>query len=29
MAAFGRDGVGFEDQDIVDVITYVRTLSDK
>jgi len=27
MAAFGKNGVGFSDQDIVDVITYVRTLS--
>jgi len=29
MAAFGKNGVGFEDQDIIDVITYVRTLSTK
>jgi cbb3-type cytochrome c oxidase subunit III len=29
MAAFGRKGVGLKDQDIVDVITYVRTLSGK
>lgn len=29
MAAFGKAGVGFREQDIVDVITYVRTLSDK
>jgi mono/diheme cytochrome c family protein len=29
MAAFGRKGVGLKDQDIVDVITYVRTLSRK
>ncbi len=29
MAAFGKDGVGLKDQDIVDVITYVRTFSSK
>jgi cbb3-type cytochrome c oxidase subunit III len=29
MAAFGKNGVGLRDQDIVDVITYVRTLSSK
>lgn len=29
MAAFGQKGVGLKDQDIVDVITYVRTLSTK
>jgi len=29
MAAFGNKGVGLRDQDIVDVITYVRTLSSK
>jgi len=29
MAAFGRKGVGLSNQDIADVITYVRTLSSK
>jgi cbb3-type cytochrome c oxidase subunit III len=29
MAAFGKNGLGLKDQDIVDVITYVRTLSSK
>ena len=29
MAAFGENGVGFRRQDIVDVISYIRTLSDK
>jgi cbb3-type cytochrome c oxidase subunit III len=29
MAAFGKNGVGLRDQDIVDVVTYVRTLSSK
>jgi len=29
MAAFGKNGVGLRDQDIVDVISYVRTLSGK
>lgn len=29
MAAFGKNGVGLGDQDIVDVIAYVRTLSGK
>lgn len=29
MAAFGMKGVGLSDQDIVDVVTYVRTLSSK
>ncbi len=29
MASFGENGVGLRDQDIVDVITYVRTLADK
>ena len=29
MTAFGRKGIGLNDQDIVDVITYVRTLSTK
>ncbi len=28
MAAFGKDGVG-ADQDIVDVVAYVRTLGSK
>jgi len=29
MAAFGKNGVGLRDQDIVDVITYVKTLPSK
>ncbi len=29
MAAFGKNGVGLSDQDIVDVVTYVRTLAAK
>jgi mono/diheme cytochrome c family protein len=29
MAAFGKNGVGFGEQDIADVIAYVRTLSNK
>jgi mono/diheme cytochrome c family protein len=29
MAAFGQKGVGLSNQDIADVITYVRTLSSK
>ncbi len=29
MAAFGKNGVGLSDRDIVDVIAYVRTLSNK
>ena len=29
MAAFGKNGVGLGDRDIVDVITYIRTLSAK
>ena len=29
MAAFGKQGVGFDNQDIADVIAYVRTLSEK
>ena len=29
MAAFGKEGVGLPDQNIVDLITYIRTLSSK
>ncbi len=29
MAAFGKNGVGLADQDITDVITYVRKLGTK
>ena len=29
MAAFGKKGVGLSDQDITDVVSYVRTLADK
>ncbi len=29
MAAFGKEGVGLSDQDIVDVVSYVRTLGSK
>jgi cytochrome c553 len=29
MAAFGKNGVGLRDQDIVDVVTYIRTLLSK
>jgi len=29
MTAFGKNGVGFKDQDIVDVITYIKTLTSK
>jgi mono/diheme cytochrome c family protein len=29
MVAFGHEDLGFKDQDIVDVVTYVRTLSSK
>jgi mono/diheme cytochrome c family protein len=29
MAPFGMDGVGLEDRDILDVVTYIRSLSDE
>jgi hypothetical protein len=29
MPPFGEDGVGLSDQDIADVVSYVRTLSQK
>lgn len=29
MAAFGKNGIGFSDQDITDVVTYVQTLASK